>query len=287
MRSYRSMLTGVCVIVVLSLPLSACNLPGSTQGAAVWLDVPVDGVNYPAIQEVNIQGHATGPGGVSRVEIWINGALLTTTNNPPLDGELASFQTTWTPSEVGLYTIQAVAYASDGTASQPDSARITIAGASATAVVGCPSPVGGGPTPISCGPTPVVGCPSPVGGGATPVTCAERPAGCPSPVGGGATPVTCGAAPVGCPSPVGGGPTLVPPCVRPPVGCPSPVGGGATPVSCEPGSLPIITVNVPGSDVRFWADPAEINAGACTNIRWQASNVKAVIFGGVSPPNKS
>jgi hypothetical protein len=40
---------------------------------------------------------------------------------------------------------------------------------------GCPTPVGGGPTPVSCGTGDALpagsGCPTPVGGGPTPVVC--------------------------------------------------------------------------------------------------------------------
>ncbi len=241
MRSNSRNAVGLGMAVLISLLLSACNLPATAAGASVWLDVPLDGLTFPAIQEINIEGHATGSGGVSRVEIWINGTLLTTHTRPPMTGDLATFQTSWTPAEAGTYTIQAVAYGADGTASQPDAARITI-GAAATAPA-CPSPVGGGPTPVSCGPTLVAACPSPVGGGPTPP----------------------------------------PPCVAPPVGCPSPVGGGPTPVSCGP-TLPVVTIITPTGDVRFWAEPAEIAAGECTDIRWQATNVSDVVFGGISQP---
>jgi hypothetical protein len=53
-------------------------------------------------------------------------------------------------------------------------------------------------------------------------------------------------------------------------------------VTCQP--LPVITVITPSADVRLWADPPSITAGACTHIRWHASNVKALLFGGVSQP---
>jgi len=117
-------------------------------------------------------------------------------------------------------------------------------------VSGCPTPVGGGPTPVSCsGPVTAVpsgGCPTPVGGGPTPVSCggpvtAVPGSSCPTPVGGGPTPVSCSGpvTPVpgsGCPTPVGGGPTPVscsgPVTPVPGSGCPTPVGGGPTPVSC-------------------------------------------------------
>jgi hypothetical protein len=121
----------------------------------------------------------------------------------------------------------------------------------------CPTPIGGGPTPVSC-PTlvdgnPSGGCPTPVGGGPTPVGCPTLvpgltlpPRGCPTPIGGGPTPVGCPTLvvgptlpPRGCPTPVGGGPTPVscPTRVVGPTsvgGCPTPVGGGPTPVSCRP-----------------------------------------------------
>ncbi len=133
---------------------------GLDRRAAGWIE-------FPAIQEINIEGHASAEGRVRRVEIWIDGAPLVNLNNPPTDGDLASFQTTWTPPGVGTFTIQAIAVSADGAASAPDTARITFGEKSP---VGCPSPVGGGPTPPPpCAPVPV-GCPSPVGGGPTPLS---------------------------------------------------------------------------------------------------------------------
>jgi hypothetical protein len=274
MPSNRFSIAAFSLALLASILLAACNLPASGTGTSVWLDVPLDGLTFPAPQAINIEGHASGAGGISRIEVLVGGALVATIDRPALEGDLAAFHTVWTPASEGTYTIQAVAYGPDGSASAPDTARVTFGGAVSTAPA-CPSPVGGGPTPVTCAP---VGCPSPVGGGPTPVACA--PVGCPSPVGGGATPVTC--APVGCPSPVGGGPTPVPPCPSLPVGCPSPVGGGATPVTCT--GLPVITVITPGSEVQFWADPESIAAGACTHVRWHAANVKSVVFGGASQP---
>jgi hypothetical protein len=151
------------------LLLGACGgSPGG--GTFVWIDVPLDGLTFPDVQAIKIEGHATGSDGVARVEIWIDGALLTTITDPPIEGVLANFHTEWTPSAPGEYTIQAVAYGADGSASQPDSARVTFGSVTPTLVSGCPTPVGGGPTPVSC-PTLVEPCPSPVGGGPTPVSC--------------------------------------------------------------------------------------------------------------------
>lgn len=38
------------------------------------------------------------------------------------------------------------------------------------------------------------------------------------------------------------------------------------------------------TNVLFWADPAEIQAGACTTMFWDAEGVQRVVFGGVERP---
>ena len=38
------------------------------------------------------------------------------------------------------------------------------------------------------------------------------------------------------------------------------------------------------SAVQFWADPAQIQAGACTTLRWSAENVAGIVFGGLERP---
>lgn len=40
----------------------------------------------------------------------------------------------------------------------------------------------------------------------------------------------------------------------------------------------------PEPSVEFWADPATIPAGTCTDIHWSAENVQSVIFGGEEQP---
>lgn len=50
---------------------------------------------------------------------------------------------------------------------------------------------------------------------------------------------------------------------------------------------PVITdtpTSPPGATIQFWADPAQIQAGACTTIRWHVENAARVIFGGVDQP---
>ncbi|MEW6400673.1 MAG: Ig-like domain-containing protein [Chloroflexota bacterium] len=240
------------ILAMVSLLAGACG-GSTTSGISVWIDVPVDGLHFSSLQEIQIEGHATSPGGISRIEVWVNGAVFTTINDPPTEGTLAKFQTAWTPTALGEHTIQVIAFGADGAASAPDSTRVTFGDVATATPLGCPSPVGGGPTPVYCGP---VGCPSPIGGGPTPGICD-----CATPAGGGPTPVNCGPVVSGCPSPVGGGPT--------PGICPTDTATSPPP---------------PGKVVQFLADPPTIEAGACTTVRWHVENVQKVIFGGVEQP---
>jgi hypothetical protein len=185
------MLRLLSVCIFFTLLASGCG--GTASGTYVWIDVPIDGLSYPDVQPVNVEGHATGREGIVRVELFVDGDLWTTIDDPPANDELASFQAEWLPPGPGSYTIHAVAYGPDGAPSKYDETHITL----------------GMETP-----TPVVE----------------------------ALPII-----------------------------------SITPTLTEtPTPLP-----EPETDIAFWADPETIDAGMCTDIRWQAENVKSLVFGGV------
>ena len=116
------------LFIFLTLFVSACNGLGPTGGTFVWIDVPVDGLTVLLGEAVNIEGHAANPEGVTQVEIWVEGELLFTIDAPTIEGGLTRFSESWLPPGEGEYTIQAVALAGDGSASQPDSARVIVVG---------------------------------------------------------------------------------------------------------------------------------------------------------------
>ncbi len=226
----RHSLRACASLAIISLVLSACAAASAGE-TAIWIDAPRDGLTLGEVRDIAVEGHASSPSGVTRVEVWVDGALTETLSELAPKGEFVSYHTTWTPPGAGTYTIQTIAYSAEGAASSPDSARVTFGAVAEEPATLVPEP----------------GCPTPIGGGPTPASCEPVSSGCPTPVGGGPTPVSC--------EPVAGG-------------CPTPPGGGPTPVSCE------------AAVVNFWADPPEITAGACTQIRWHAENVQGVVFGG-------
>jgi hypothetical protein len=112
-------------------------------GTMVWIDVPLDGLTFPEVQSIHIEGHAASPEGIQRIEIWIDGELLTEIDNPPMEGNLARFEISWTPPGEGEYNIQVVAYSLEGVLSPTDSARIRFGGPTPTLVspTDTPTPV--------------------------------------------------------------------------------------------------------------------------------------------------
>jgi hypothetical protein len=203
------------VSILAVLMLVSCTGGISSGETYVWLDVPVDGLTLAEVQAVKIEGHATSPGGISRVEILADGALVTTLDNPATEGVLASFKAEWTAPGPGEYTLQAVAYGANGLASQPDVAHIRFGGA-------LPEEM-----PSS---TPTIALP-----------------------------------------------TDIPPATE----VPSPI---PTPTSTITASPTPTSIATPVPLVQFWAEPPEIEAGACTAVRWHVENVRQVIFGGSPQP---
>jgi hypothetical protein len=52
-----------------------------------------------------------------------------------------------------------------------------------------------------------------------------------------------------------------------------------------PTEIPTLTPTpLPGAVVQFWAEPQQIQAGACTDIFWHVENVTSVVFGNVEQP---
>jgi len=110
-------------IILLTLLVSSCGVGAS--GTYVWIDVPVDGLSFPDVQPVNVEGHATGREGIARVELFVDGELWITIDDPPTVDTLANFQAEWLPPGPGSYIIHAVAYGSDGEPSEYDETRIS------------------------------------------------------------------------------------------------------------------------------------------------------------------
>jgi hypothetical protein len=118
----------IALACCLLLLLAACQEQASPGGTYAWIDVPTNNLALPKVQVVKIEGHASSPDGINRVEILIDGQPYTTLNSPPQQGRLASYSATWSPTGPGEYVIVAIAYGNNGAASQPDAALVRVGG---------------------------------------------------------------------------------------------------------------------------------------------------------------
>jgi hypothetical protein len=106
--------------------LGACNLFAVPSRTQAWIDAPRDGLQIPEGQNVIIQGHASGIGGIERIECWVNEQLMFTQEHPSTVGSLARLEYAWSPPTSGTYIVQIIAYGSDGSVSQPDTIMLHI-----------------------------------------------------------------------------------------------------------------------------------------------------------------
>ena len=239
MNGIRRLNSLVYLLIMILILVGAAACGAAESGPRVWIDFPNDGMSYPIGTMITIISHAYAREGVAEVVLSVDNVAYRRDVPGTPGASYGQFNQDWQPAGAGIFAVQVVAYDTLGQPSKP--AVITVRVTS-----GCPTPIGGGPTPVSCEPV-VSGCPSPVGGGPTPVSCGPVVSGCPSPVGGGPTPVSC------LPTIITETPTFTPP---------------------PPAQI----------SVQFWADPAQMKAGACTTMRWHVENAQQVIFGGVSQP---
>jgi len=119
-------ITILILLVAMAIMTASCELPSTPSGPNIWLDVPVDGITVPEGQVLQIEGHASSPDGVSKIEIWINMNLEFEITNPVVVDDLSRFSQVWLPPEPGEYTIQVLALSEDGSISDPDNARIQV-----------------------------------------------------------------------------------------------------------------------------------------------------------------
>ena len=122
------------ILILFVLLISGCG-GASPSGIYVWIDVPMDGLSFAEVQAVKVKGHAAGQEGIARVELYVDGELWTTIDNPAVEDNLAAFHAEWLPPGTGSYTIHAIAYGPDGAPSEYDETRISFGVETPTPVI--------------------------------------------------------------------------------------------------------------------------------------------------------
>ena len=116
----------IYVLLLLVVVLSGCD--GADPAATrIWIDVPFDGAEVEA-GTITVQSHAASRNGIARVELWVNGTLYRSDENPTPDEPVIYVVQPWIPTAPGDYTLEVRAYATDDTASDPESVTVRVIG---------------------------------------------------------------------------------------------------------------------------------------------------------------
>jgi len=133
LRWHLWLIVGFLIVAAL-----ACTLPWSRReaGPSVAIDSPASGTTVQVGQEVTIQSTSTDARGVTKVELWVDEALVHTDSSPVAKGQMPfSVLQSWTPLSSGEYTIMVKAYNAAGQVGESEA--ITL---SAVEVIGEASP---------------------------------------------------------------------------------------------------------------------------------------------------
>jgi len=122
-------------IALICAGVLACEIPGMSPKPTrpvVVIDSPPGGTQVKVGEEAEVCSTATDEKGVTRVELWVDGALVRS-DQSPIPQPVFSLVQRWTPPGPGSHTVEVRAYNVDGVPSEP--AMITLRVEAATSQV--------------------------------------------------------------------------------------------------------------------------------------------------------
>jgi Big-like domain-containing protein len=148
----------VAVLVILACDASTLTslMPGGVARPTVVIQSPTSGANFKAGDDVQIQSTATDANGIVRVELSVDGQIVST-DAPPIPQGQASFSVVqkWKATE-GTHTISVRAFNASGAGSDPAIVALSVSAGSiaqASATLPPASPGAATPTGTVAGPT--------------------------------------------------------------------------------------------------------------------------------------
>jgi hypothetical protein len=115
------------ILIVLMALMTACGPNSPASGPQSWFDAPLANSILP-MGAVQVTSHAADPGGVSQMELSINGAVIDTSPSSNTGDTLVTFNQTWLPSGPGNYTLQVRARSTSGIWGGYTSEQVTVSG---------------------------------------------------------------------------------------------------------------------------------------------------------------
>jgi hypothetical protein len=134
MKSARSL--PVYMLPLLTLVLATCGLPqfeSQVSPPTVLITAPAEGQQVQQGEQLVVSSVTTDARGVLRVELWVDGALIHTVDNPSPAPDIPFFaQQTWRATTPGSHSLMVIAYNSASVVSSPALANVTVTSAEPT-----------------------------------------------------------------------------------------------------------------------------------------------------------
>ena len=198
MGSSRRVFTLLCgVLLVSAMVLAACGEATAKLvegGPRAWVGGPPDGSEVP-IGEVTVMCHAFARGGVSQIELYVNGSFANRAANPAPANEYFTASLTFETTGPGSYVVHCRTYGQEGAMVQSDPVTLRVAGEEPTPTTAAEIPTAT-PTPTEPVPTATVPPPPPTGTQIPPTVTRIPPTSTPIP------PTSTPRAPTATPQPV-------------------------------------------------------------------------------------
>jgi uncharacterized protein YgiM (DUF1202 family) len=282
--------------------------PTVSQAPTITILTPANGAQVTLNTPVIVQASATDNQGVTRMELWVDGALISQQASPsPQGASPLLLNLTWTPTSPGNHVLEVRAFNSANQSSIP--VQVTVNATAGTPTATSVAALVDTPTPVSLAtatatPVPIIiFTPTPV----SPPTEVSQPGlqavadvnirggpGTNYPILGllraGDVAAVVGRSPDGAwwqilfPPNTGGTGWVVGSYVQTnaavgavPVVAPPPPPPTHTPPPPPPTNTPL-----PSAEISFTADSTELNQGQCTRLRWRVKNVAAYYVDGVA-----
>lgn len=147
----RNFLYLFAAVVLVTSPLTACNIPSQTQGPTTWIDRPLDGAQVP-LASLTILAHASDLDGVATIEFSVSDSLIASV--PAGGGRLGEASIEWLPPGTGVYLIGAQAIDTQGNVGSKSTSKISVGEHGGQTDTPTPAPMVGISTST---PTPTIG----------------------------------------------------------------------------------------------------------------------------------
>jgi uncharacterized protein YraI len=120
-------IAAIAVLLLLIAGILACELPGLESGTKPTVVVlsPASGTKVKAGETVAIQSSATDVRGVTRVELWVDGSLVRSDDDPQQQPAFSVTQE-WMATVLGSHSVTVKAYNAAGRVSDPTTITVNV-----------------------------------------------------------------------------------------------------------------------------------------------------------------